>query len=945
MLPSRLVVPVAFFQLLAQTAVIAIWRDQSPGPLLSDLSQLLLGIVVTIAAFQAARRSRAFGRIFWNLAGAAFSVWCLGQLLGTYYGSILNLPTQGLWHVDVLYTAWPAPLVMCLFLDPAREQEGLSREWVLDFAQVGIVFVLVYIYFSNFSSHSAQVSTWRLSMTTDGLMTGAFVLRALLARKHPSRQLFWGLAAYRSAAFFTDAYFVLGFPEQVNGAWFDLVWSVPWLLPLFTAVTWTEEKSVPGAALLVRPERRLVITQMLPLIFPLLVLVMAAEVARGQLIAAGVAVLLSLGISYGRLILTYRQQEQAAAALRQQHSLLEAISEGTTEAIFVKDIQGRYLMINSAGARLIGRSVKDVLGKDDTQLFSKDTAVPIMEKDRQVMEGGQTQTYQESATAGGITRTYLSTKGPYRDPHGRVIGLVGISVDITERSQAVEALAESEERFRAVFDGSPVGMAVIGMDGRVIASNSACRKTLGLADGEVLTTQLFDELTHPDYRQADAARYNQLASGEIDQFRQEKCYILRDRRTAWADLHLCLLRGKQGEPKYIIGMAVDTTEQKQLEVQLQQSQRMETIGRLAGGVAHDFNNLLTVIKGYCDLVLDRTKQDPLTRSQLQYIDKATGQAASLTRQLLAFSRQQVLQPKVFSLNTLVLNADKMLRRLIGENIEILTFAAPELGAVKADPSQIEQVILNLVVNARDAMPHGGKLTLETANVELDGSYVQSHFGAKVGKYVMVAVTDTGTGMDEQTLADIFEPFFTTKDFGKGTGLGLSMVYGIVKQSGGSIWVYSEKEQGTTFKVYLPRVDEPLEYVERSAFPIETAGGHETVLLVEDDPLVRGLTGEILRQRGYQVLDMSTPSTALDACHHHKGPIHLLLTDLVMPGMSGSEMASLIVKLRPNIRVLFMSGYTDNTVLQNESFKTGPSFLQKPFTPAALGQKVREILDE
>ena len=819
---SRRVLLAAALVLLLQTTAIAVYRSNAAGPLLSNLFQLMLGLLVAHTSFLTARRCQPFARAFWNLAGAAFTVWCVGQALGTYFGAFLNMPTAGLWYIDVIYTAWPAPLVMCLFLDPATEQQhaGLNPEWALDFSQVGIVFILVYIYFSSAAAGTVHVGTWVLSGTTDGLLTASFVIRALVARKHPSRFLYWGIAAYRAAAFFTDMYFVLGFPEPPDGAWFDLVWSLPWLIPLYTAVTWKEQKDTPSVVPQVRPTRRMLITQVLPLIFPVLVLFMAAEVARGQLIAAGVAILLSLFISYGRLILTYRQHDRAA-----------------------------------------------------------------------------------------------------------------------------EALAESEERFRTIFDGSPIGMALVGVDGAVLACNSSYRRTLGIGETEIFTTDLFDQLTHPDFRAIDAARYVQVATGELDQVRIDKRYVLRDGRTVSADLHLRLMRGRQGEPKFVIGMAVDTTEQKHLEAQLLQSQRMETIGRLAGGVAHDFNNLLTVIRGYCDLVLDRTSGDPIAQNQLRHVDKATSQATSLTRQLLAFSRRQVLQPKVFDLNALVLDAGKMLQRLLDDNIQLLTHAAPGLGAVKADPSQIEQVVLNLVINARDAMPDGGKITIETANVELDGSYALEHIGAKPGSYVMLAVTDTGTGIDDQTMAHIFEPFFTTKELGKGTGLGLSMVYGIVKQSGGSIWVYSEINRGTTFKVYLPRDDEPAQPLERDRAPAKVATGTETILLVEDDPMVRELTADVLQANGYQLLEAATPSAALEICNRHSGPIHLLLTDVVMPEMNGGEMARLVQELRPDIRVLFMSGYTDNVVLQNGQLRTGLAFLQKPFTPATLGKKVREILDE
>jgi CheY-like chemotaxis protein len=361
-------------------------------------------------------------------------------------------------------------------------------------------------------------------------------------------------------------------------------------------------------------------------------------------------------------------------------------------------------------------------------------------------------------------------------------------------------------------------------------------------------------------------------------------------------------------------------------------------------VAHDFNNLLTVIKGYCDLLLEG-KQASASLHQLEHIRKAAEQAASLTRQLLAFSRQQVMQPKVFSLNTLVWNTDSMLRRLISEDVEMATITAKNIGAIKADPGQMEQVILNLVINARDAMPNGGKLTLETANVELDESFAQTHLATLPGSYVMLAVSDTGMGMDEETQAHIFEPFFTTKELGKGTGLGLSMVYGIVKQSGGYIWVHSEIGKGSTFKVYLPRVFEQEQEI-ASAFPAPTALlGKETILLVEDDPLVRDLALEILKTRGYCVLVADRPDAAIELCRQHTGKIHLVLTDVVMPVMNGSQMVDEIAAMRPGISVLFMSGYTDTAIIRDGNFGQTTSFLQKPFSPTVLGRKVREMLDQ
>ncbi len=377
---------------------------------------------------------------------------------------------------------------------------------------------------------------------------------------------------------------------------------------------------------------------------------------------------------------------------------------------------------------------------------------------------------------------------------------------------------------------------------------------------------------------------------------------------------------------------------------MQRAQKMEPIGTLSGGIAHDFNNILTVIKGYTDLLLGGV-QDTKLRALISYIDQAADRAAALTRQLLAYSRRQVLQPKIINLNSLVVNLDKMLQRVIGEDIEMRTVAAPNLGSVKADPGQIEQVIMNLAVNARDAMPKGGNLILETANVDLDDIYAQKHSGTLAGRYVMLAVSDTGAGMDAETRSRIFEPFFTTKAIGHGTGLGLSMVYGIVKQSGGSIEVYSERGEGTTFKIYLPRIEESAESLPTGQLPANRVRGTETILLVEDDPQVRGLATEILSSCGYTVLVADSARAVLSKCDEHKSHIHLLLTDVVMPGSDGREVANQVFARRPNVKVLYMmSGYASNAIVHHGVLAPGTFFLQKPFTPAALSAKVREVLD-
>lgn len=389
----------------------------------------------------------------------------------------------------------------------------------------------------------------------------------------------------------------------------------------------------------------------------------------------------------------------------------------------------------------------------------------------------------------------------------------------------------------------------------------------------------------------------------------------------------------------------DVTAELQREEQYRQAQKMGVIGRLAGGVAHDFNNLLTIISGYTNFLLQnhQDEQDP-ARKDIEQIKRATERAAELVRQLLVFSRKQALQPEILDLNRVVHHTEKMLRRLIGEDIQLVSTLAPNLGRVKADPSQMEQVILNLAVNGRDAMPYGGTLTIETANVDVDGTFIRLHHGLAPGPHVLLLISDTGIGMDTETRSHLFEPFFTTKEIGKGTGLGLATVYSIVTQSGGDIWVYSEPGQGSTFKIYLPRVDEPDTSIQPAWRSLPLPRGTETILLVEDEETVRTLAGRILTGAGYTVFKVDNGQAALQLSEQYTQPIHLLLTDVVMPHMSGRELAERLMAVRPDMKVLYMSGYTDNAIVRHDVLGPGTAFLSKPFTPDTLTRKIREVLE-
>jgi two-component system cell cycle sensor histidine kinase/response regulator CckA len=416
-----------------------------------------------------------------------------------------------------------------------------------------------------------------------------------------------------------------------------------------------------------------------------------------------------------------------------------------------------------------------------------------------------------------------------------------------------------------------------------------------------------------------------------------------DGSVRWVHEEAEILRAADGRPVRMVGTVQDITERKQLEDRLRQFQKIEAIGRLAGGVAHDFNNLLGVISGFTDLLARDLEASHPARRRVDQIRKATDRAASLTRQLLAFSRRQVLQPRVLDLNTLVTDVQEMLRRVIGEHIGIVTVLSPDVGRVKADPGQLEQVIVNLAVNSRDAMPGGGRLILETGNAEFDDAFVRTHAGAHAGPYVALAVSDTGHGMDAEVLSHVFEPFFTTKEAGKGTGLGLATVYGIVKQSGGYITVYSEVKKGTTVKIYLPRVEEQVHHLEAGE-PGPPPTGTETILLLEDEGSLREIIKEVFQEAGYQVITADDSREALRLARAHQGALDIVVTDVVMPGMGGREIAEAMTAERPGIRVLFISGYTDEAIGHHNVLDPDVHFLQKPFTAHALLRKVREVLD-
>ncbi len=653
----------------------------------------------------------------------------------------------------------------------------------------------------------------------------------------------------------------------------------------------------------------------------------------------------------GRTIRYALGQQRSASQLRESHETVQALVEASPLAIVSFDRDSRVRMWNPAAVRVFGWTVAETLGRVNPTVPEEK-----VEEFRRLKDAGfRGESLVNFESVGprkdGVRIPVQISTAPLRDASGRVHRVVSIIADITQRKQADEALRESEERTRLILDNALDALVTMDASGRITGWNDAAERMFGWKCEEILTRSLAETVIPPRYREAHGRGLEKfLATGEavVLNRRVELSGLHRDGHEFPLELTVTATqrRGEYSFSAFVRDLSERAKSEEALrrsEEQLRQAQKMEAIGRLAGGVAHDFNNLLTAIEVPARMLLDElTPNDPM-RNDLEEIRSAAGRAAILTRQLLAFSRRQVLQPRVMDLNTVVADMDRMLQRLIGEDIDLVTRLTPRLHPVLADSGQIEQVLVNLAVNARDAMPRGGRVTIETANVTLEEGYTSVHPGSRPGPHAMLAVSDSGSGMDRETLSHLFEPFFTTKELGKGTGLGLATVYGIVKQSGGTIFVYSEPEQGTSFKVYLPSAEGAVGPIERGeATP--TSGGTETVLLVEDDRAVRAMARRILEAKGYHVLDAANGDRAVNICETHPERIHIMVSDVIMPRVSGRILSDRISQLRPEMKVLFMSGYPDETIVQHGVLQPGTAFLEKPFTPEKLVAKVRQVLD-
>jgi PAS domain S-box-containing protein len=657
----------------------------------------------------------------------------------------------------------------------------------------------------------------------------------------------------------------------------------------------------------------------------------------------------SVLLSITRDISEYKKIEEA---LRESEERFKELAELLPQCVYEADTDGIFTYANRRAFELFGYTHED---------FEKGLNVihMVIPEERARAKAAIEKVFMRASPGKEYGYTGLKKDGSsfamdiYSSPiirQGKTVGMRGIVVDMTERRRAEERIRQSEDLFRAAFESAPVGMAIIDRETGFIKVNEQICRSLGYHADE-LEGRSFNDFTHPDDRQGGRERWNQLLSGKGTFNVAEKRYIHKDGRIVWAIVSNSLIYTKEKEPLYFVSHLIDISDRKQAEAdkaklqeQLSQAQKMESVGRLAGGVAHDFNNKLGIIIGNVEMAMMEAELAAPIRQELEEIMNAAQHSAALVRQLLGFARKQTVSPKVLDLNDTVSGMLKMLRRLIGEDIDLAWMPGHDLWQVKMDPAQVDQILANLAVNARDAISGVGKVTIETDNVTLDEDYCAVHAGCIPGQYALLAVSDDGAGMEKEVLEHLFEPFFTTKEVGKGTGLGLSTVYGIVKQNKGFVNVYSEPGRGSTFKIYLPRFEMDGIADKKEASPETPKGAAETVLLVEDEESILKVGKAMLERLGYRVLAAGRPSAAIRLVGEHAGPIHLVLTDVVMPELNGKELVEQLKSKCPGLKCLYMSGYTANVIAHHGVLDKGVSMIQKPFSLRDLATKVREVLD-
>ncbi|MFZ2634002.1 MAG: PAS domain S-box protein [Desulfosalsimonadaceae bacterium] len=660
-------------------------------------------------------------------------------------------------------------------------------------------------------------------------------------------------------------------------------------------------------------------------------------------------------VSFIGTIMDITARKKAEEALRQSEVWHRTLVETIPDLVWLKDMNGVYLSCNPTFERYFGAKEADIVGKTDYDFQSKDLADFFREHDKKAIAAGGPSVNEEWLTFpdNGYLGLFETVKTPMRDAEGHLVGVLGIARDITARKRSEDALRESEERLRVALDATRIGIWDWNIEQDIWYASPQYYTMLGYEPetGPSDRTVWLDRV-HPQDREFVASEIRKVLDGKDAHYGYEARMQHADGSYKWHRvLGHVIDRDAYGKATRMLGVRMDITEGKRAEeerekmqAQLNQALKMESVGRLAGGVAHDFNNMLGIILGHTEMAMEQVDSVQPLYDDLGEIRKAAERSADLTRQLLAFARKQTVSPMVLDLNETVESMLKMLRRLIGEDIDLAWLPGPGMWPVKVDPAQIDQILANLCLNARDAIAGVGKVTIETENVVFEEAYCAENADVVPGEYVLLAVSDDGFGMDKETLGKLFEPFFTTKEMGKGTGLGLATVYGIVKQNNGFIKVYSEPGQGTTFKIYLPRYRGKSGQMQKEFAAEPISGGHETILLVEDEPAILKMTTMMLERMGYRVMAANTPGEAIRLAEAHPAEIHLLMTDVVMPEMNGRDLAKNLLSLYPHLKRLFMSGYTADVIAHHGVLEDGVYFIQKPFTKKALADMLRGVLD-
>jgi two-component system cell cycle sensor histidine kinase/response regulator CckA len=815
--PALLCAIVAGHVLFLATTSAGKWPDAG-----SACFQLVAAALAAASCWQASRRSRYFATIFWRLSFATFVLWFYGVLLNTYQNLRSAVPDENQIGTFLIIFLSTAPMFIGSVLNAATDEESkVHWDLVLDATQILVLVLAIHLMLVDIPSMTlgerrTTLVALRLQDYWRVALAIALIARALLDSSPATRRLIKPIA-FAMTLFAIGSWIgndVQAFTAWRGARWFDLAWTIPFVMVAYSAAAWRQDPTSPSRDRKPAKVESVFLFYLPSIAMPILLLSMYSVVQFEQIVVGLGAMMLSIFCFSLRLFITQKQQRQTMNALVDSESRYRSLFERNMAGIYKSSLDGQILDCNQALCDIFGYTREELLHLHASALY-------------------------------------------------------------------------------------------IG----------------GKQERDALLTEL----------QRQGARHG-----------IEYSYVRKDGRKIWTVENNSVTTDENGQ-RVLEGAMLDVTQRHSLEQQLQQAQKMESIGQLAGGIAHDFNNLLTVMRGYSDLQLEKTAASDPIHGYAEQINAAADRAAALTRQLLAFSRQQVMQARVVNLNTLLRDFEKLLRRLIGEDIEMRTVFDAGLGNVRVDPGQIEQVIMNLFTNARDAMPEGGTLTLETSNITLDGLFLERHPYVKPGPYVRLAISDTGTGMDAETRDHIFEPFFTTKDVGKGTGLGLATSYGIVKQSQGYIEVYSEVGLGSTFEIFFPRLGPDAKPLPAEKV-VPAQRGSETILLVEDDRQLRTLAQSILESYGYTVLVAEDPSQAESVCDQHRSSIKLLLADMILPKMNGREVARRVADRIPGVRVLYMSGFPTHTIVNQGFLGPGTFFLQKPFTAVDLATKIREVLD-